>query len=177
MPLNWCAPANGKNIAIVYIYSHAKNDVEIQYMVENYGAQNEDLFVTLKPGLNRIVLTFATKADHNSFNSCDHRIILVNEAAEDIVLDTYGYIYAEEFVQALTIQSAPEKIVYHVGETFTTEGMEVKTVLKPWNASTYITNYTTDFDGRTFTESDIGKHTVTVSFGERKVTFEIEVVS
>ena len=176
MPLNWCAPADGKNVGIVYIYSHAQNDVEIQYMTENYGAQNEDLFVTLKPGLNRIVLTFAIQDSHNSFYACDHRIILVNDAAEEIVLDTYGYFYTAEYVEEITIGNLPDKVVYQVGETFTNEGLTVKTTLTPWTMTTYVTNYSLDYVGKTFTADDIGTHTVTVSFADLETTFEIEVV-
>lgn len=176
MPVNWCAPANGKNVGIVYIYSHAEHDVEIQYMTENYGAQNEELIVTLKPGLNRIVLTFAIQSSNNSFYSCDHRIILVNEATEEIVLDTYGYFYTEEFIGSISIGNLPDKVLYQAGETFTTEGLAVKTTLKTWSKTTYVTNYTTDFDGKTFTTADIGVHPVTVSFAGYTATFNIEVV-
>lgn len=174
MPLNWCAPANGKNIAIIYIYSHAKNPVKIQYMVENYGAQNEELIVTLQPGLNRLVVTFGIGASHTDFYSCDHRIILVESAAEDIVLDTYGYILADGLVSDIKLASAPTKHTYKVGETFSTDGMAVTANINGCKDA-YITNATVDYEGRIFTANDIGTHTVTVSYRGVNMTFQIQV--
>ena len=173
MPLNWCAPANGKNVGIIYIYSHAENPVKIQYMVENYGAQNEELIVTLAPGLNRIVLTFGIGATNTNFYSSDHRLILMEDAAEDIVLDTYGYIVADGFVSDVKLASAPTKLTYKVGETFSVDGMKITANVH--GQSSYITNATVDYEGRVFTADDIGTHTVTVSYRGVTMTFRIEV--
>lgn len=173
MPLNWCAPANGKNIGIIYIYNHADFDVKIQYMVENYGAQNEELKVTLKPGLNRIVLIFGLGATHNDFYACDHQIILLEDAKEEIVLDTYGYILADGLVDNINLVSAPTKLTYKVGETFTTEGMSITASVN--TRESYITNATVDYEGRVFTADDIGTHTVTVKYRDFYATFEIQV--
>jgi endonuclease/exonuclease/phosphatase family metal-dependent hydrolase len=173
MPLNWCAPANGKNIGIIYIYSYAKNPVKIQYMTENHGAQNDELIVTLQPGLNRIVLTFGIAAANNDFYSCDHRIILLEDAAEDIVLDTYGYILADGLVTDIKLESAPTKLTYKVGETFTTEGMRVSASVNTHGS--YITNATVDYEGKVFTADDVGIHTVKVTYRGVTMTFQIEV--
>ena len=182
MPLNWCAPATAdSNIAIIYIYSHAKNPVTIQYMVENYGAQNDELIVTLQPGLNRIVLNYGghdngKNKNEYQFYSCDHQIILKEAATEDIVLDTYGYVFVEEYISEISISTLPKKVAYEVGESFSLDGLKVKTVLEPWSHQTYVTNYTTSLKaGYVFTEDDLGKHNVTVSFGDYTATFEIEV--
>ena len=173
MPLNWCAPASGKNIGIIYIYNYADFDVKIQYMTENYGAQNEELIVTLKPGLNRIVLTFGgMQGQYGSFYACDHRIILLEDAKEEIVLDTYGYIVPVNLGD-ITLASAPTKLSYKVGETFTTEGMSITTTIS--GKASYITNATVDYEGRVFTANDIGTHTVTVKFRDFTATFEIQV--
>ena len=175
MPLNWCAPANGKNIGIIYIYSYAKNPVKIQYMTENYGEQNEELIVTLQPGLNRIVLTFGgMQGQYGSFYSCDHRIILMEDAAEDIVLDTYGYILADGLVSNIKLASAPAKLSYKVGETFSTDGMKVTADIHGYEAA-IITNATVDYEGRVFTADDIGTHTVKVTYRGVTMTFQIEV--
>ena len=174
MPINWCAPAKGKNIGIIYIYNYSANPVKIQYMTENYGEQNEELFVTLEPGLNRIVLTFGgMQGTYGTFYSCDHRIILVEDAAEEIVLDTYGYILPDGLIEDVALASAPTKLTYKVGETFTTEGMSI--TVKVYGMESYITNATVDYEGKVFTADDIGTHTVTVTFRDFTATFEIEV--
>lgn len=175
MALNWCAPANGKNVAIIYIYSYAQGDVKVQYMTENYGAQNADLFVTLKPGLNRIVLTFGIKGSNDNFYSCDHRLILVEEAAEDIVLDTYGYIYTEGLVDSFAAVSKSGKLIYKPGDVF-----DVSKISVTAKVNTYLTplhKFVTSIPaGYVFTAEDIGTKTVTVSMGEHTATIDIEIV-
>ena len=175
MPINWCAPADGKNVGIVYIYSYAEGDVKVQYMTENYGAQNEELIVTLKPGLNRIVLTFGIQASNNSFYSCDHRLILLEEAAEDIVLDTYGYFYDDGYVENFGVSTSSAKVTYKPGEAFTLDGLKV--TAKIMGFSTVLHEYACDIaPGYVFTADDIGTKTVTVSMGDHVATFEIEII-
>ena len=178
MPLNWCAPANGKNVAIIYIYNHAKNPVKIQYTVDNYGDQNEEIIVTLQPGLNRIPLVFGgMQGQYGSFYSSDHRIYLLEDAAEDIVLDTYGYVYTAEYTDSITVNQLPTKAIYSLGEAFTSEGLKIRTTLTPWSHGTNVTNYKLDMaEGRVFTAEDIGVHTITVTHGDMTTTFQIEVV-
>ncbi len=175
MPINWCAPANGKSFAVIYIYSYAEGDVKVQYMTENYGAQNADLFITLKPGLNRILLTFGIKGSNDNFYSCDHRLILVEDAAEDIVLDTYGYIYTEGLVDSFAAVPADGNIVYKVGDAFDLSDIRVTAKVNGYN--TPLHKYVSSIPaGYVFTAEDVGTKTVTLSMGEHSATVEIEIV-
>ena len=69
--------------------------------------------------------------------------------------------------------SAPTKLTYKVGETFTTEGMSITASVN--TRESYITNATVDYEGRVFTADDIGTHTVTVKYRDFTATFEIQV--
>ena len=93
----------------------------------------------------------------------------------------YGYFCAEQDAEDLVIKTPATKTTFQVGDTFTAEGLRLK--LSPDNAASgayygqteVYSNYTTNFDGYTFTAEDVGTKTVTVSFAGATVTYEITV--
>ena len=99
--------------------------------------------------------------------------------SSDVSFAMYGYIYVNDGeTDAPTIADAAKKLTYKVGDTFSSEGLALSAKITNISQTLYAsTGFTTNYDGRTFTEGDIGTHTVTVSFAGKTVTYTINVVA
>ena len=161
--MNIYAPAYGKNVAVIYIFNHASVDVPIKYMVENYGDQGS-VEVTLAPGLNKFGVTFGGVGSHPNFYTSDHQIILQENATEDIVLDTYGYVYVDHLISGIRVTSTPS-LVYEEGKTdYDWTGLGVSLILENFESNNfYIHNYDVRVNGKT----------AVVSYGEYTASFII----
>ena len=104
-----------------------------------------------------------------------------DDVESDTVFSVWGYFNVEDDVKSLNIKTPASKLVFNVGETFSAEGLRLNIAEKNAGASAdygefdIYSNYVTDFDGRVFTASDIGTHTVTVSFAGATATYTIVV--
>lgn len=100
-------------------------------------------------------------------------------ATKDTSFGVYGYFYIYDGeTNAPSINKSAEKLNYRVGETFTSKGLVLNAAIPSSVTKTvYVqTGYTTNYDGYTFTQDDIGTHNVTVNFAGKTVTYQINVV-
>ncbi len=99
-----------------------------------------------------------------------------NDIQSDVTVGVYGYFYLANEFDSVSIVKNAEKLSFATGETFTTKGLMLKT--SGGIKTTFVeTGYTTDLDSYVFTADDIGAKTVTVSFGGKTATYEIEVTA
>ena len=73
--------------------------------------------------------------------------------------------------------SDASKLTFKVGEKFDAKGLVLKlqTNLNGGPDGGNIYNYTTNYDGYTFTSNDVGTKTVTVRFADASITYNIKV--
>ena len=96
-------------------------------------------------------------------------------AGTEIILT--GLFYDRGDVIGVDVKNPANKIIYKVGEEFTSEGLSLKVDTRDSLVSSVtIWNVTTDYDGKVFTEDDLGTHAVTVSWGEYTYEYHILVI-
>ena len=112
---------------------------------------------------------------------CNYAFKLLSDVITTTSIVINGFFGSMHEVSEIRLYKQPDRLTFAVGESFSTEGLVIKPVCTEELGDLYndvvISNYTTNFDGYTFTAEDVGIKVVTVSFGEHTVSYEIEVVS
>lgn len=104
-----------------------------------------------------------------------------SDVTEDVVVGVYGYFYVHNSeISELTIKNPATNLTYKVGDTFSTEGLVIDTIITgnyaSENKTLYVsTGYVTNFDGHTFTADEVGEHTVRVTFAGKTIEYTIIV--
>lgn len=107
-------------------------------------------------------------------------IAVRDEVKTETSITVYGFFNVEDDVEGLKIKTPASKLIFAAGDMFTAEGLRLAMTNDHGGGAYYgqteiYSNFSTDLDGYTFTAEDEGKKTVTVSFGGKTVTYEIEV--
>jgi len=72
-------------------------------------------------------------------------------------------------LSSIAVTTSPTKTIFDIGETYANTGMVVTATYEDTKTAA-ATGYTTDYDSHTFTSSDLGTQTVTISYTELGVT-------
>ena len=164
----------GQNRKVILYYENYGDEAITMNLQNDTGAGNGKITVPAKgTGISTFEVTATGGA--NWF----HYYVDYN-ATKDTSFGVYGYIYVYDGeTDAPTIKKSAEKLTYKVGETFSSKGLVLNATIPASNARTLnvYTGFNTDYDGHTFTENEIGSHTVTVSFAGKTVTYLINVVA
>lgn len=106
-------------------------------------------------------------------------IAVRNNVVNETNITLYGYFNVEDDIDGLSIKSPANKLVFAAGDTFTADGLSLNITDShggaKYNETEIYSNFKTNLDGYVFTAQDEGTKTVTVSFGNQTVTYEIEV--
>jgi rubredoxin len=97
------------------------------------------------------------------------KIIAKGNISAGASYETYGYYKSKDYLpfddvnNCFEIERAATKVKFNVGEKFSSEGLLLRMFEAECTSNTdtgYVTSYETNYDGHTFTESDIGTKTV-----------------
>lgn len=151
-------------------------EISFRYYAENYGDKG-GVDVTIAPGETKTVV-FTVNPGKSL--GCNYAWKLLSDVQETTSLRVRGFFGCKDEITALSLISKSNKTTFSVGESFSSKGLLVKPLcseeLENLYSEVIISNYTTDYDGYTFTADDVGVHTVTVSFGQLTVTYDINVI-
>ena len=167
------SPAGAVRTIVLYYENYSNENITMNLQNDS-GSSNGMCKVTI-PANGTAVVQFTMK--HSGGSNWFYYYVDCSPTT-DVSFGVYGYFYVHDGeVNDPTIAKSP-KTTYKVGESFTTEGLALNAVLPSGSSKTlYVTTgYTTNFDGHTFTASDVGTHTVTVTFAGKTVSYPITVV-
>ncbi len=164
---------------IVVITNHGTEDLTFTFGQVDSDRDMGSGTVTVPAGKTAAV-EFTITGGADTGNNCWIAVRNDVNTATDITL--YGYFYIGEDVEGLKIKTPASKLVFAAGETFSADGLRLKLTNSHGGGAYFgqteiYSNFTTDLDGYTFTAADTGTKTVTVSFGGKTVTYEIEVAA
>jgi hypothetical protein len=165
-------PAGQNRKIILYYENYGDEAITMNLQNDNKGGNGK---ITI-PAHGTAISTFEIK---NTGGSNWFHFYVDYNATKDTSFGVYGYFYIYDGeTNAPSINKSAEKLNYRVGETFTSKGLVLNAVIpSSVNKTVYVqTGYTTNYDGYTFTQDDIGTHNVTVNFAGKTVTYQINVV-
>lgn len=156
---------------IMYYHNYGTEPITLKYQNDSNSSIYDEVTI---PAGGVVVSTFEHPKSGGGSNW--FYLQVQNDIQSDVTVGIYGYFYlANEFDSISSVKNA-EKLSFATGETFTAEGLMLKT--SGGIKTTYIeTGYTTNLDGYVFTADDIGTKTVTVTFGGKTITYDIEVTA
>ena len=166
----------GKQLDVkLYVKNHSSNSLSFNYRL-NDNDGNSAVRVDVAAGEAKVIET--TLSLSGSTPGGWNRMIPVENIPAGSSFSIYGYIKTRGYqdfdgsTNTIEILKEATQKAFIVGEKFNANGMIVKH--KQASYETYV-NAGTNFDGHTFTASDVGKHTVVVGFGSATTSYEIEV--
>ena len=170
--------ANGTR-TIVVITNHGTEDLTFTFGQVDNGRDMGSGTVTVPAGKTAAVeftITGGADLGNNGW------IAVRNDVNTDTDITLYGFFYIGEDVEGLKIINPANKLTFAAGEVFSAEGLRLKLTNSHGSGAYFgqteiYSNFTTDLDGYMFTASDTGIKTVTVSFGGKSVTYEVEVAA
>lgn len=145
--------------------------ITFYYYAENNG-DSGGIIVEIAPGETK---TVNFEVNPGQSIGCNYAFKLLNNVTEETKLTMHGYFYCRDELNGIEIWQEAERTTFTVGETFSREGLVIQALGEQYD-DVIICNYTTNFDGYVFTETDVGTKTITVYFDEFSVTYDIEVV-
>ena len=154
---------------IMYYHNYGTEPITIKFQNDSNSSIYDEVTI---PAGGVVVSTFEHPKSGGGSNW--FYLQVQNDIQTDVTVGVYGYFYLENEFDSISIVKNATKLSFVEGETFSAEGLMLKTsgVIKP----TYIeTGYTTNFDGHVFTKA--GRYTVEVHFGGKTVTYEVEVAA
>ncbi|MBP3401553.1 MAG: bacterial Ig-like domain-containing protein [Clostridia bacterium] len=175
---NTAFPVSG-NGRRVYMEMISTANVNITWQPEFYGDRDG---VTMDLVANEAqsavwVIKYDTDASHTSSALPYQETVINSNVAAGTVVYITGAFYERGEIAGVDFKTPASKIVYSVGDKFTSEGITLKvSSTDALFANVSICNVTTDLDGYTFTEADLGVHTVTVTWGDFTLTYDILVI-
>ena len=160
----------------ITVTNEGGQEISFRYYAENYGDKG-GTDITIAPGETQKIIFVVNPG---STRGCNYALKLLSDVQETTSFVVSGFFGAREEIISLSLFNEAEKTSFAVGDTFSSRGLVIQPVcgenLVELYSEVIITNYTTDYDGYVFTSEDIGRHTVTVGFGQLTLTYEIEVV-
>ena len=163
----------------LHITNTGSNSISIHYAIVNSNGEMGKVDVTVEPGETKDV-SFNYDARVNDSGN-NHIIALNEDVTNEASFTIWGEIDVTEAfnVTGVTVlnEDSTHNTKFTVGDTFSSEGL----ILKPSRAINntkwfFVHDLVTSMDGRTFTEDDIGTHTIVVGFAGFYTTYEITVV-
>ena len=131
----------------------------------------------VKAWINReIALTFDFKVNPGLSVGCNYAFRLLSDVNVNTSLTMQGYFYCKGELSGIEILNEANLKSFTVGETFDSYGLVIRALGDNYD-EVVISNFTTDFDGCTFSSSDVGTKTVTVYFNDFSVTYDIEIAN
>lgn len=166
--------ASGTTRTVILYYENYGSEPITMNLQNDSGSANGMCKVTV-PAHGTAIGTFSTA--HKGGGSNWYHYYVDSSHNTDVSFAVYGYMYINdsEVTNAVSVSNSAEKVVYSVGETFTSEGLVLSTAIPGSKTILARTGYTTNYDGHTFTADDIGTKTVTVNFAGKTVTYQITV--
>ena len=161
----------------LFVTNEGEEEISFRYYAENYGDKG-GVDINIAPGESKTVYF---EVDPGRSIGCNYAFKLLSDVTTTTSIVINGFFGSMDEVSEIRLYKQPDRLTFAVGESFSTEGLVIKPVCTEELGDLYndvvISNYTTNFDGYTFTAEDVGIKVVTVSFGEHTVSYEIEVVS
>ncbi len=155
---------------IMYYHNYGTEPITLRFENDSDGAHDE---VTIPAG-GVVVSNFINTRGGGGSNW--FYLQVKNDIQSDVTVGVYGYFYLDSEIDSLSIVNNANKLSFTTGDTFSAEGLMLKT--NGGIKSAFIeSGYVTDLDGYVFTAADIGRKTVTVSFAGKEITYEIEVAA
>ena len=173
---NTAFPVSG-NGRRVYMEMISNANANITWQPEFYGDRDGVTMDLVAGEAQSAVWVIKYDSSNNTASALPYQEIVVNSAVS-AGTEVYitGAIYERGEVVDVAVKTAPSKIVYSVGDSFSSAGLSLSvTATDGLFGNLTIWNVTTDLDGKVFTAEDIGVHTVTVTWGEFTLTYDILV--
>ena len=164
--------------AIVYITNHGTEDITVTVGQVNSAKDTGSGTVLVPAGQTAYVPFVVSEGAAQGNNSW---FAVRDDVTADTSFSVWGYFHVGDDINELGIKTPANTLTYKVGDTFSSEGIRLQILSTiegakaNYSESEIYYNFTTDFDGKTFTAADIGSHTVTVSFGGATATYAIVV--
>ena len=168
--------ASGTTRTVILYYENYGSEPITMNLQNDSDSANGMCKVTV-PAHGTAIGTFSTA--HKGGGSNWYHYYVDSSHNTDVSFAVYGYMYINdsEVTNAVSVSNSAEKVVYSVGETFTSEGLVLSTAIPGSKTILARTGYTTNYDGHVFTADDIGVKNVTVTFAGKTVTYQITVKS
>lgn len=173
---------DGKYLAYTSTATSSSNYLN-RYNTNTAGANTQAQF-TISYGSNMTVRSVYNSGRWLRFNS--DRFACYYHADTESTTGTGVNIYkkvATSFgtLHHIKVNTQPNVTTFTVGDTFSSSGL----VLTGYdaeneataNTASYSSEFTTDFDGHTFVEGDVGEQTVTITYSGKTVTYSILVLA
>ena len=163
--------ATANRIVIMYYHNYGTEPITLRYENDSNSSIYDEVTI---PAGGVVVSTFEHPKSGGGTNW--FYLQVKNDIQTDVTVGVYGYFYLENEFDSISVVNNATKLSFATGDTFTAEGLMLKT--NGGIKYTFVeTGYVTDLDGHVFTADDIGTKTVTVTFGGKTVTYEIEVTA
>ena len=159
----------------VMLYYVNLSDVQVVMNLQNDRGGSHGAVKATVPANGTTVVTLNTASSQNGSNWYNYYVDF--NANKDVQFVVYGYMYLNPGeTDTPSIASSANKLTYNVGETFTSEGLTLNAKISGVTKTVYATTgFTTNYDGYTFTQDDIGTKTVTVTLAGKTVSYQITV--
>ncbi len=174
---------NNTRVIKVFVKNTSNQTINARLYWENYGDIG-GADIDLEAGASRVYdVSITAKGQFGTTTGCRINIKLLEAIGEeDASIEVYTMYKAfdnEVNGVALATDSLHKK-TFTVGEAFSSSKLKLRissTALGSEGNVRIVNNIHTDYDGYTFTQDDIGKHTVKVVWNGNVTTYEIEVVA
>ena len=150
------------------VTNNGGQEISFDYYAENYGNKG-GVSITVAPGESQ---TLVFKVNPGTSPGCNYAFKLLSDVSVETSLTIQGYFYCRDELDGIEIFKSADATGFKVGEKFSAQGLVIKALGENFD-EVVISNFTTDLDGYTFTDSDVGVKTVTVSFGDLYITYDI----
>ena len=157
----------------LYFTNNGDSTVTFTFSAIDYYYDKGAVTVTLNPGETKTVLMPTTY--NKASVGLNHQIVFPEGAEAGASISVWGEFVANQNLSGVTVATAANQLRFGVGETFSAEGLVLKANGTSFDRIYISGNYTTNFDGYTFTSADVGTKTVFVMFGDYAVTYTITV--
>lgn len=160
--------------------NHSDEEIKLYVYADDYGDKG-GVHITLKKS-SEVSGEQVFKFTRNNIGlnyGTNYMIKMEGNASAGSSFSVYGWYKAckEDIGVGMKIKDSNHKTSFKVGEKFDSSKLRLMfDVRKNDNDNNpNIVNYVTDYDGYTFTQNDVGKHTVTVYWYGNTVTYDITV--
>ena len=167
----------------VFVKNTSNQAIKARLYWENWGDIG-GADVDLEAGASGVYdVSITAKGQYGTTTGCRINIKLLSDIGEeDASIEAYTMYKAfDNEVNALAVaDDSLHKKTFTVGETFSSSKLKLRISSSPLGSEgnvRIVNNIHTDLDGYTFTEEDIGKHTVKVVWNGVVTTYEINVVA
>jgi hypothetical protein len=177
------AMANGQNLRIptfngkarkleLVVTNEGGEEISFRYYAENWGEDAGGVDVTVGVGETR---SFFFEVNTGKSIGCNYALRLLSDVSLETNVVIYGYFICDRELEGISMLSPAEKRIFKVGESFSCDGLVVKANGEMYD-EVVIANFKSSVEeGYVFTSDDVGKRSVTISFGDYSLEYEIEI--